>query len=91
VAFVEPAAGVAPGAVPDLDELRRLCRSQLADYKAPDAVVVVASLPLTPMMKIDKRALAADAARAASHRAHRSGAAPARASMVDSRTEEERA
>ena len=36
---------------------------RLADYKAPDAVVGVAALPLTPMMKVDQRALAAQAAR----------------------------
>jgi non-ribosomal peptide synthetase component E (peptide arylation enzyme) len=29
----------------------------MADYKAPDHVVVVDALPLTPVLKIDKRAL----------------------------------
>jgi acyl-CoA synthetase (AMP-forming)/AMP-acid ligase II len=45
------------------DELRSWCRSRLADYKAPDRVVVVDELPLTSMLKVDKRALADRAAR----------------------------
>jgi acyl-CoA synthetase (AMP-forming)/AMP-acid ligase II len=65
VAFVVPA----PGAPPDEDRLlpalRDLARSSLADYKAPDRVVLVDSLPLTPMMKVDKRSLAGRAERAA--------------------------
>lgn len=56
VAFVV----VAPAQpAPDLGELRAWCRARLADYKAPDRLVVVAELPTTAMMKIDKRALAA--------------------------------
>jgi acyl-CoA synthetase (AMP-forming)/AMP-acid ligase II len=55
VAFVVPAAGAAP----DEDELRAWCRARLADYKAPDRVVVVDALPLTAMMKVDKVALRA--------------------------------
>jgi non-ribosomal peptide synthetase component E (peptide arylation enzyme) len=31
----------------------------LSDYKAPDALVIVDELPLTPMMKVDPTALAA--------------------------------
>lgn len=57
VAFVVPA----PGAGPDdltLDAVRRWSREHIADYKAPDRVVVVDELPVTPMMKIDKAALA---------------------------------
>ena len=38
------------------------CRATLADYKAPDRVVVLDHLPLTSMMKVDKRALADRAA-----------------------------
>jgi acyl-CoA synthetase (AMP-forming)/AMP-acid ligase II len=49
VAVVVPA----PGAVPDLGTLRAYCARKLADYKAPDALVVVDELPLTPMMKVD--------------------------------------
>jgi acyl-CoA synthetase (AMP-forming)/AMP-acid ligase II len=47
------------GAAPDLDALRAHCRETLADYKAPDALVVVDDLPLTPMMKVDPARLAA--------------------------------
>lgn len=38
-------------------ELRAWVRQRLADYKAPDHVVFLDQLPLTSMMKIDKRAL----------------------------------
>jgi acyl-CoA synthetase (AMP-forming)/AMP-acid ligase II len=48
--------GVPP---PDLEGLRTLCASQLADYKAPDRLVIVDQLPLTAMAKVDKRALSA--------------------------------
>ncbi len=43
---------------PTLDELRGWCRARMADYKAPDCLVLVDELPLTPMSKVDKRALA---------------------------------
>jgi acyl-CoA synthetase (AMP-forming)/AMP-acid ligase II len=50
---------VASGAsVPDLAELRAHCAARLSDYKAPDALVVVDELPLTPMMKVDPGRLA---------------------------------
>ena len=61
VAFVVPAAGAEP---PTLDELRAWCKANLADYKAPDCLVLVDDLPLTAMSKIDKRALAPAAAEA---------------------------
>ena len=52
-----------PGAPSDpdhlLSELRTLVTSTLADYKAPDRLVITDALPLTSMMKVDKRALAA--------------------------------
>ena len=35
---------------------------KLADYKAPDRLEVVAELPMTSMLKVDKRALSARAA-----------------------------
>ena len=41
-----------------LEDLRGLVRTALADYKAPDRLVVMETLPVTSMMKIDKRALA---------------------------------
>ena len=54
VAFVVPAPDEA---APDLEALRAWCRAHLADYKAPDRLAVVDDLPLTSMLKIDKRAL----------------------------------
>ena len=76
VAFVVPASD----AVVDEDELltslRDLARSALADYKAPDRLVLVASLPLTSMMKVDKRSLAGAAERAARQPAPRPGGGP---------------
>jgi acyl-CoA synthetase (AMP-forming)/AMP-acid ligase II len=54
VAFVVPA----PGQQPDLAALRRWCAGRIADYKAPDRLELVDDLPLTSMMKVDKRALA---------------------------------
>jgi acyl-CoA synthetase (AMP-forming)/AMP-acid ligase II len=53
---------------PDLSELRAHCGRTLSDYKAPDALVIVDELPLTPMMKVDPHKLAALAARAAEER-----------------------
>jgi acyl-CoA synthetase (AMP-forming)/AMP-acid ligase II len=55
VAFVEPANAADP---PTLDELRVFVRERLADYKAPDRLEIVRELPMTSMLKIDKRALA---------------------------------
>jgi acyl-CoA synthetase (AMP-forming)/AMP-acid ligase II len=54
VAFVVPAESTNP---PTLDDLRAWVRDRLADYKAPDRLVVVDALPQTAMMKIDKVAL----------------------------------
>jgi acyl-CoA synthetase (AMP-forming)/AMP-acid ligase II len=56
VAFVVPEPDSAP---PTLDALRSWCRDRLADYKAPDRLELVDDLPVTSMLKIDKRALAA--------------------------------
>jgi acyl-CoA synthetase (AMP-forming)/AMP-acid ligase II len=52
----------APGTSPVLEELRMFCRAALADYKAPDRLVLVDALPITTVGKVDKRALARDAA-----------------------------
>jgi acyl-CoA synthetase (AMP-forming)/AMP-acid ligase II len=41
----------------ELGALRALCLAALADYKAPDRLVIVDQLPLTAMAKVDKRAL----------------------------------
>ncbi len=59
---------VAAGEQPDLASLRAHCARELSDYKAPDALVVVDELPLTPMMKVDPARLAALAARGAEER-----------------------
>ena len=48
-----------PAAPPELADLRDWCRARIADYKAPDRLVVVDALPVTPMHKIDKAALRA--------------------------------
>jgi acyl-CoA synthetase (AMP-forming)/AMP-acid ligase II len=44
---------------PSLDELRSWCRRELADYKAPDRLVLIDALPVTSVGKIDKLALSA--------------------------------
>jgi acyl-CoA synthetase (AMP-forming)/AMP-acid ligase II len=59
VAFVTPVAADDP---PTLAELRAWVVDRLADYKAPDRLVLLAELPQTAMMKIDKMALARQAA-----------------------------
>jgi acyl-CoA synthetase (AMP-forming)/AMP-acid ligase II len=43
---------------PTLDELRAHGADRLASWKLPEAVVVVDELPLTPMQKLDRTALA---------------------------------
>jgi acyl-coenzyme A synthetase/AMP-(fatty) acid ligase len=57
VAFVVPANGSSLTGDQLLAELRSAARASLADYKAPDRVVVVDSLPMTSMMKVDKGSL----------------------------------
>jgi len=54
VAFVVAADRDRP---PELAELRGWVRDRLADYKAPDRLVLVDELPLTPMLKVDRAAL----------------------------------
>jgi acyl-CoA synthetase (AMP-forming)/AMP-acid ligase II len=54
VAFVEPLDRDDP---PTLDDVRAFVRERLADYKAPDRLIVVDELPMTAMLKIDKRVL----------------------------------
>jgi acyl-CoA synthetase (AMP-forming)/AMP-acid ligase II len=61
---------------PDLDELRALSISRLADYKAPDRLVVADQLPLTAMAKVDKRALSARLATLEAQDATAPGPAP---------------
>jgi acyl-CoA synthetase (AMP-forming)/AMP-acid ligase II len=54
VACVVPADAAAP---PTLAELRTHLAGELADYKAPDELLVVDELPLTAMLKPDRIAL----------------------------------
>ena len=68
VAFVIAAE---PSEPPTLAELRAWVAADLADYKAPDRLVVVDELPLTAMLKIDKATLAHLAAETTDDR-HRS-------------------
>jgi acyl-CoA synthetase (AMP-forming)/AMP-acid ligase II len=58
VAFVVPAPEGAPPGDELLAELRDITRATLADYKCPDRLVVVDGLPMTSMMKVDKKSLA---------------------------------
>ncbi len=51
-----------PAQAPTLAEVRSFLEPKLARYKLPEAVRLVATLPLTPMQKIDRRRLAADEA-----------------------------
>ncbi len=48
-----------PSAPPTLEDLCAHLRDRIATYKWPEALEVVDALPLTPMQKIDRRALAA--------------------------------
>jgi acyl-CoA synthetase (AMP-forming)/AMP-acid ligase II len=54
VAYVVPVAG---DSSPALSELRAFSKLTLADYKAPDRLVLVETLPVTSVGKIDKQAL----------------------------------
>ncbi len=76
VAFVVLTAAPAGDGSDLLEGLRTLARSSLADYKAPDRVVVTDSLPLTSMMKVDKRALTERATEAARESPARPGVVP---------------
>ena len=56
VAVITVAGDATP---PSLDEIRSFAAGQLAAHKLPHELVVVDALPLTPMEKVDKRALQA--------------------------------
>ena len=47
---------------PESADLQRWCRERLANYKVPKRIVVRDELPLLPVGKVDKRALAATTA-----------------------------
>jgi len=55
-AFVVPRDPADP---PTLAELRAFVGAELASFKRPDGLTVLAELPLTPMFKVDTRALRA--------------------------------
>ncbi len=55
-AFVGPRDVAEP---PTLAELRAFVGTELASFKRPDGLTVLNELPLTPMFKVDKRALRA--------------------------------
>ncbi len=59
VAVVVPRPG---RAAPTLADLRAFLGADLASYKLPEAVRVLGALPLTPMLKVDRRRLAAEEA-----------------------------
>jgi acyl-CoA synthetase (AMP-forming)/AMP-acid ligase II len=63
VAVIVP-RGPAGSQPPDLDELRRFLAPRLAGYKLPEDLRVVDALPLTPMQKVDRRAVQIQAAAA---------------------------
>jgi non-ribosomal peptide synthetase component E (peptide arylation enzyme) len=58
-AFVVPRTEEAP----TLAELRAFVGAELASFKRPDGLTVLPELPVTPMFKVDKRALRALAKR----------------------------
>lgn len=60
LAFVVPRS---PGRAPEPDDLKKFIRARLADYKVPDTIEIRGSLPMTPMLKVDKRALAEEVRR----------------------------
>ncbi|MBJ7499341.1 MAG: acyl--CoA ligase [Sphingopyxis sp.] len=51
-----------PDHPPTLADIRAKVLAELADYKAPDWLILLDTLPLTPMMKVDKQALKQHAA-----------------------------
>jgi acyl-CoA synthetase (AMP-forming)/AMP-acid ligase II len=55
-AFVVPRDPAAP---PTLADLRAFVGAELASFKRPDGLTILAELPLTPMFKVDKRGLQA--------------------------------
>ena len=55
-AFVVPRDPANP---PTLGELRAFVGAELASFKRPDGLTILAELPVTPMFKVDKRALRA--------------------------------
>lgn len=71
-AFIVPRQPADP---PTLAELRSFVGQELASFKRPDGLTLLGDMPVTPMFKVDKRALrelhttAADAAHPSTHQA----------------------
>ena len=55
-AFVVPRDPAVP---PTLADLRTFVGTELASFKRPDGLTLLADMPVTPMFKVDKLALAA--------------------------------
>jgi acyl-CoA synthetase (AMP-forming)/AMP-acid ligase II len=70
VAVVVPRDATLP---PSLDDLRAFAADRLAAHKLPEALRLVAALPLTAMQKLDRRALAAHESRSGSRSSGSSG------------------
>ncbi|MFE7152868.1 long-chain-fatty-acid--CoA ligase [Streptomyces sp. NPDC057636] len=58
---VHAVVGLAPGAALTLDELRRFCKREIAGYKCPRSLEIVAQFPISAAGKILKRELRATA------------------------------
>jgi acyl-CoA synthetase (AMP-forming)/AMP-acid ligase II len=57
--FQEVGIAYVMGADIDADDLREFARGRLANYKVPKQIVVLDELPMLPIGKVDKKALAA--------------------------------
>jgi len=56
VAYIVPSDAANP---PTLEALRSWLKNKIADYKAPERMVIMNELPLTSMLKVDKKTLTA--------------------------------
>ncbi len=57
IAYIQPNEEI----VIDFDKLKSYCKDKMANYKVPKQFVILESLPLLPIGKIDKKALALQA------------------------------
>ncbi|MEM7188268.1 MAG: class I adenylate-forming enzyme family protein [Pseudomonadota bacterium] len=58
--FVQRSAGVGGSDAQLADEITAFCRENMAPYKVPKRIHVIDEIPLTPVGKIDKKALRAE-------------------------------
>ncbi|WP_331386726.1 amino acid adenylation domain-containing protein [Silvibacterium bohemicum] len=61
----------APGGTPDTEALRNAIAERLPDYMVPAGILILDSLPRTPNLKLDRRALPAPVWKTGSYRAAR--------------------